>query len=165
MEFSSEAGRSTLLPNGKGNSSVHTYTHKHTHTHECLHSCTDTHNISRQKTTYIHVLFRIHALVLSFSFSLFLRRFPVHTVYLSWYIQSMNTQSQQVWTQLLNIQPGAPSYSPFLSPSLVFSHLKLSLLYPLPSLTPISLYFELNFSLWLSTALPPLPLLSVLHFH
>lgn len=66
------------------------------------------------------------------------QRFPSHTVCLSWYIQSMNTRSQQVWTQLLNIQPNLPSRS------LAFSHiissssaLKLSFLCP-----PLSLQWH-----------------------
>lgn len=43
-----------------------------------------------------------------------LQRFSEHTVYLSWHIQSMNWWSQQVWTQLLNIQD--------CTPPLAFSH-------------------------------------------
>lgn len=107
MEFSSEAGRSTLLPNAEGNSSVHTCTHTF------LHRCT--HKNSQQNHAHLYAFTCTCSVSLSSPFFL-TQWFPAHTVYLSWYIQSMNTQSQQVWTQLLNIQL-------LLSLSLVFSHL------------------------------------------
>lgn len=85
----------------------------------------------------------IRALVLSSSpsspFAL-LQQFPVYlTVYLSWYIQIMNTRSQQVWTQLLNIQPNIPSRS--LSQYLSVFHLKTLLFFVPTSLPPTLLYF------------------------
>lgn len=135
MEFSSEAA--TLLPNGEGNSSVHTCTQ----THSRSHSCTDKNRIQADETTQICLHFHIHGLVLSFSApSPFapLQRFPAYAVYLSWYIQSMNTQSQQVWTQLLNIQPCVPSCSPFLLPPLSSPTLNSD---SPPSLAPILLCF------------------------
>lgn len=77
-----------------------------------LHFCAATH-ARRDKTMPICMGSHIHALVLPFSpsppFALF-QQFPAHTFCLSWYIQSMNTRSQQVWTQLLNIQPCAPLF-------------------------------------------------------
>lgn len=91
-----------------------------------------------------------------------LHQFPVRTVYISCYIQSMNTRSQQVWTQLLNIQHRIPSCS------FTFSHVA----FPLP---PEIFFFPLLLLLFslpplssspLPTTPPPLlPLLSVLHFH
>lgn len=51
--------------------------------------------------------------------------FLPHTLYVSCYIQSMNTRSQQVWAQLLNIQP----HFLFLSIS-VFLHFKPLLRFP-----------------------------------
>lgn len=98
MEFSSEAGRFTLFPNGKATSTASVQ--KHSCTRARVHLC-------------------IRALVLSLS--ALLQRFPV---YLSWHIQSMNAQSQQVWTQLLNIQLPPLTIS-------AFSHLKLSRSLPL----------------------------------
>lgn len=52
----------------------------------------------------------------------------VSCVYLSWYIQSMNSPSQQVWTQLLNIQPGSPTLPP--------KHLFFPPILPLQALPP-----------------------------
>lgn len=71
MEFSSEAGRSRLLPNGKGNSGVHTCPHhKHRYTRQ-------------DETKHICIHLRLHALVPSFApcsrFALS-QQFPVHSL-------------------------------------------------------------------------------------
>lgn len=144
-ECCSEAGRSTLLPNSKGNSSD---------TH--MHSCPD----ARMKTHICRHLC-IHALVLLFSpFIALLQWFHSHTVFLSWHIQSMNTRSQQVWTQLLNIQPRAlacPHHRCLLPPyTLLISPFSPAPIHSISACLPV----------YLSTALPPPPpLLSALHFH
>lgn len=134
MEFSSEAGRFILSPNSEGNSSVRTCTQTHSC---CIPAQKHTLKAKRGPTKTLHknvcIFPHIHARVLSFplvltalSLLVFLQHFPAHAVYLSCYIQSMNIQSQQVWTQLLNIQPCAASCSSLSLTISVLSHLKLS---------------------------------------
>lgn len=107
-----------------------------------LQGSTDEYKLQKGKTVHIWMHLHIRALVLSSSpsspFAL-LQQFPVRTVYLSWYIQIMNTRSQQVWTQLLNIQPNIPSRS--LSQYLSVFHLKTLLFFVPTSLPPTLLYF------------------------
>ncbi|MEQ2304609.1 hypothetical protein AMECASPLE_028933, partial [Ameca splendens] len=79
----------------------------------------------------------------------FLQWFPVPTACISCYIQSMNTRSQQVWTQLLNSQPAFPiapfllclSFSTLNSPS---SPILVSSLTPLSALVLPSMQFSLQ---------------------
>lgn len=116
--------------------------HSHTRMLAFLQGSTDEYKLHKGKTVHIWMHLHIRALVLSSSpsspFAL-LQRFPVRTVYLSWYIQIMNTRSQQVWTQLLNIQPSIPSRS--LSQYLSVFHLKTLLSFVPTSLPPTLLYF------------------------
>lgn len=94
---------------------------------------------------YMHLFSRLLPLLL------FLQRFPAHTVYLSWYIQIMNTRSQQVWTQLLNIQPLRSFLLPPSFTISAFSHLKLSL-FPLVSRSSLSFSLPASVALHSSAA-------------
>lgn len=112
MEFSSEAGRSTLLPNTKGNSSVHTSARTHTHTSS--HSSTDTQMTAEYEKTKPCPFVHIYTYISSFFYCSFL--FPLsasHGTFRAW-----TPESASLDTQLLNIQPYAPI-------SCLSSHLKL----------------------------------------
>lgn len=122
MEFSSEAGRSTNSPNGKGNSS---YTCPHIYT------------LTRRQSQHICIYLRLHALVLFFSPS---SSFAPFTAVSCAHCISLMVHSDHEHQESASLDTAA-EYSSlhflFLSIS-VFSHLKLSLVSLLSQAYPTS---------------------------